>query len=467
MSLRTHKIYQIAQERFTSWGTHGILLILMVAMAWVVVTRPSIHGNDGVQNYVYLRSLMFDGNLDFSNEYEYFISRQAEWFDHKQIPRDPVTDLPINLYGVGNSLLWAPWVFLFHGGGWVANQLGADLTLDGFSTLYARAVGFGSAFYASVGLLLLFRTLAAMRGTAAAAWAVMLVWLTSPLFFYMYLHPSMSHANSFFLSALLLSLYLRWVPGEAEGDTSPDRQSLWKWTAMGAVGGLMVLTRYQDGILLLGLLVGELWLWSRADGSKLRWIARRAGRYAVWLVAFGLVLTPQLFAWKYLQGSWFSGPRAYVQQGSFSFLAPAYAPQVLFSSKHGLFYWHPSLMMAVAGLLMAGTYLREKLMALACFAGQVWVVASWSIWWAGASFGHRMFISTLPFLAIGAVFTVGRNDRIGFICKVLMMALIAWNFGCIVQYGLGWIPRQDGVPLSVLAHNNFVRIPMLLIGRAE
>lgn len=447
-----HEIYHSTLDHSTR-HRYKVLLYLMLVLAFFVVTRPSIHGNDGVQNYAYLRSLMFDGDLNFDNEYEHFISRQADWFDRKQIPRDPVTDLPINLYGVGNSILWAPWVTAAHGIGLIARAAGAKVDLNGYSNLYAAGVGYGSSFYATLALVLLFRRLRFYCGTVSATWAILLIWLASPLFFYMYLHPSMSHANSFFLVTLMLVQYLA------------QPATLVRWGLLGLTCGLMTITRYQDGILMIAMAAGELWSWMHANQSRMKWLRHRVPMYAVWLFCFAITLVPQFAAWHILQGSWLSGPRAYVQQGSFSFLSPVYAAQVLFSSQHGVFYWHPALLLAVGGLFAAHKLLWEKIMSVTAFVAQTWVVASWSIWWAGASFGHRMFISTLPFLAIGAMFTVGRPGRWGLIMRLLLLFLVVWNFGCIVQYGLGWIARQEGVPLTELAYNNLIRLPGLLIER--
>jgi len=423
----------------------------MLWMAFLVVTRPSIHGNDGVQNYAYLHSLLFDGDLDFTNEYDYYMSQAADWFNKEQIPRDPVTNLPINLYGVGSSLLWAPWVLAAHALILAGNALGLDVAADGFSAPYGVAVGYASCFYATLGLWLLYRFLRRRASEVPAAWAVLLVWLATPLFFYMYLHPSMSHSNSFLMATLVLIQYL-------DSPRTPLR-----WALLGLTAGLLVLVRFQDGILLLGLVAGELWyLFHEKRLQKTIDIARNLALYAIFLLGFILPLTLQFSAWHVLQGSWFSGPRAYITQGQFSLLSPRHVPQVLFSSNHGLFYWHPALLIAVGGLLVAGSFLREKLMGLAALAGQTWVIASWSIWWGGASFGQRMFISTLPFLAIGAASLFTRDSRVTIVLKIALLILIAWNFGCVVQYGLGWIPRQTGVPFTVLLHNNVVRLPALV-----
>ncbi|MCX7717062.1 MAG: hypothetical protein N2111_01495 [Candidatus Sumerlaeaceae bacterium] len=424
---------------------------IICALAIALVLRPSIHGNDGVQNYAYLRSLLFDGDLDFTNEYAHYMSRHAEWFDGKSIPRDPVTGLPINLYGVGNALLWAPWVLAAHGFGWVANAAGAQFVLDGYSPLYAAAVGLASAVYAAVGLVLLSDLLARMAGPRRSLLAVSIVWLASPLFFYMLLHPSMSHANSFFAATLLLVLYLG-------GD------SLSRWAVMGAVAALMALVRFQDGALLAALAVGEVarFCEQRGHDQAMRswWVGRlrRYGLFGLTAVAVGSL---QLLAWQVLQGSALSGPRAYMDQGSFGLMIPRYTLEVLFSPRHGLFYWHPGLMIGLVGLVAARGAPRVRAMALAAFFAQLWVVASWSHWWAGASFGHRMFVSTLPFLAIGMALILPTAPRGQFTAAVVAALLVLWNFGLIVQYGSAMIPRQTEVSLATMAYNNFVVLPRM------
>lgn len=449
-----------ARHPCANWRRHPYLplLILLLAAAFLLLLRPSIRGNDGVQNYAYLRSLLFDGDLDFTNEYAHYQTRHPEWFNHKEIPRDPVTGRPINLYGVGNALLWAPWVLAAHAAGHLANALGASLVLDGYSRLYEFAVGAGSCFYASAGILVIFTLLRRRFGDGRAFWACLTVWLASPLLFYMYFHPSMSHANSFFLASVLLAIYL--------GGDGPGR-----WCALGAVAGLVVLTRFQDGVFLTALAIGELFRLrdSRAHGAGVGAFARsRLPRYALFASMALLAFSPQFLAWHALQGSALSGPRAYVMQGSLRPWAPVHLADALFGSFHGLFHWHPLLLAAAAGLLVARTRSRRlRLMALAAFAAQAWVIGSWSFWWAGASFGHRMFISTLPFLAVGMATVAGRTGRRARAARLAIVFFIFWNFGLLVQYGLPMIPRQAPVSLSTIARNNLVELPRLVLRKAK
>ena len=453
----------VARHPCANWRRRPFLplLILLLAVAFLIL-RPSIRGNDGVQNYAFLRSLLFDGDLDFSNDYAYYQSRHAEWFDYKEIPRDPVTGRPINLYGIGNAVLWAPWVLAAHALGHLANGLGASFALDGYSRLYETAVGAGSCFHASAGILVIFTLLRRRYGDARAFWACLTVWLASPLLFYMYFHPSMSHANSFFLASVLLALYLG-------GD------SYRRWGAMGFVAGLLVLTRFQDAVLLATPVVGELFRLrdSLARGTGVvAAVCSRLPRYSLFATVALLVFSPQFLVWKALQGSAFSGPRAYMMQGSLRPWAPIHLADALFSPFHGLFHWHPLLLLAAAGLFVARTRSRRlRLMALAAFAAQSWVIGSWSIWWAGASFGHRMFISTLPFLAVGMAAVIRRTGWRARAARLAIVFFILWNFGLLVQYGLPMIPRQAPVPLTAIARNNLVELPRMMIqkviGRQE
>lgn len=423
---------------------HELILVALLLLGLGAMVRPSIHGNDGVQNYVYVRSLLVDGDLDFSNEYEHYFRKEAGWFDEKVLTqnRDPVTSRPVNLYGVGSALLWSPWVAAAHG----VLRLSDSQLADGYSRPYEWAVGLASCVYASIGLWLMFLVLRRFFPPDTAFWTVLLAWLATNLVFYMYLHPSMSHANAFLLVACVLWLYL----------DAGDRPL--RWGLLGLVAGVLALTRFQDAVLVLPLALAEV-MRGRPERSML---ARRLMCYGLFAVAAFVAFFPQMAAWRVLHGSFFSGPREYLQQGSLHLLAPIHAHKVLFSSWHGLFFWHFAYGIMVAGLLFSRADVRLRAMGVAAFAVQLWVVSSWSHWWAGASFGHRMFISTLPFLAAGGAALIAALPRYPIIARIVIVLLIFWNFGLIAQYGSGMIPRQRGVSMGMLAYNNAVEIPRLM-----
>jgi hypothetical protein len=94
---------------------------------------------------------------------------------------------------------------------------------------------------------------------------------------------------------------------------------------------------------------------------------------------------------------------------------------------------------------------------------QSWLVASWSHWWAGASFGHRMFISTLPHLAVGLTGILNWDKRFCRWVPTVVLLFGLWNFGYIIQYATGMVSRQDPVNLFQLIRNNLIEVPRFLL----
>ena len=414
-----------------------ILLLALMAAAAYFCFQPSIRGNDGVQNVVYLQSLLFDRDLDFTNDYQQYYYGNPEWFDNHFPPSDPVTGRPINLYGVGNSVLWAPLFSLGYFAWWI---IAPDALPASGTFVYRYAVGIQSLLYAAIGIILLYGFLKRRFGAMPAFWSAMTVWFASPLFFYAYAHGSMSHANSFFLSVLLLICYL-------------NAASVVRWGVLGAVAGLLVLVRFQDAVLLLFPAIGELLLLYDKRKDLSSHLRKSVPRWSSCVIVGLCVLSLQCLAWNVLQGHPFSGPRAYMNQGSFAAI-PIHAFQVLFSSFHGLFHWHPILILGLAGLIwpLKTDRNRERFLCLVTFLAVLWVVGSWSCWWAGASFGHRMFISAFPFLAYGIAVLLSHYQAEGcrlrvWTIQILILLGILWNAGLIWQYA-SRIPRD--APVSVL-----------------
>src|SRR5260221_5613346 len=86
------------------------VLVLLFVLSLPAVT-PRLYASDEIEYYSFLRSLWFDHDLSFDNEYRYF-------YDHK-IARGPgfretfidpttPTGLRFNFGTIGSALLWAP-----------------------------------------------------------------------------------------------------------------------------------------------------------------------------------------------------------------------------------------------------------------------------------------------------------------------------------------------------------------------
>ncbi|MFW6303366.1 MAG: glycosyltransferase family 39 protein, partial [Candidatus Sumerlaeota bacterium] len=316
---------------------HRLAVVVFIAMLIVLAAalfKPWIHGTDGTRNYAYLRSVLIDGDLHFQNEFEHY-AREGE-YQGAVTPDSPSGHISTPV-GSGSAVLWSPFVLVAHGaalvGPWEA---------DGYSAPYVYGVSLGSLFYGILGLALLYAILLQRFGIAPASIASAAILFGSPLWFYLYLHPSMSHACSFFLCTLMVWEYEKWR----------EHPRLYHFALMGLTCGLAMATRFNNGVFLL-LAAGFLIRAGReqkVQGNERFWSFLAIGGA---LMGLGLIVgfAPQAVSWKILHGSFLSGPQdagADLTQ-TFTLWKSPHALQILFSGRHGLFVWTPVLFVAMAG----------------------------------------------------------------------------------------------------------------------
>jgi len=418
---------------------------------------PKIRGADEIEYFSYLRSLVFDHDVEFGNEYEHFHAAdprglagfKATFLDL----RETETGRHINFAPLGCALLWSPFYLLAHAGVLAARAAGASVAADGYSFPYVAAAGYGSALYGLAGLLLVHDTLRRHGGFAkpAATLSVAGLWLGTPLLYYMTLAPAFSHAAGVFTVALLVWLSLRVA--------ARPRASVWEWAAIGAAGGLAALVREQDALFLI-IPAGMLLLQAVTRRAWVTILVRGAAMATAAVLAF----LPQLFAYHALTGR-FSPSRLVARKMSWS---SPHLLQVLFDPGHGLFAWSPLLLVATAGLVYLlwsrgvwgdrrvppasmserGLIPRERrsatvaLLALALLL-QVWINGAVESWTQAGAFGSRRFVSSTPIFAWGLAALLAavpaRRERLAAAC---VSVFVWWNVGLMVQFGLRLMDRQ-------------------------
>ncbi|MBN1866444.1 hypothetical protein JW916_04035 [Candidatus Sumerlaeota bacterium] len=436
-------------SRATAWIVVA-LAFLLLPFLWT----PWIHGNDGVRNYAYCRSPWIDGDLDFTDEFKHYRAEGEIQFPPSS---DPVTGRPGNPLGIGMGILWSPFFLLAH----MAAKIG-PWEADGYSAPYAWAVCLGSTLYAIAGLFLLTRVLSWRFDSRSALTGVVAVWLGSPLVFYMYLHPSMSHAGSFFWCSLLVWEYEHWRQ-------HPSRRHFF---LIGLTVGLAAATRYDNAIYLL--LPAAFWArsrWASLYSPVRRPGAGRSAMGALALIGIGLCVgfLPQMAAWHSMYGSWFAGPRDYDLATNLAIWKSPNLMAVLLSGHRGLFVWSPVLLIATVGFVRLVT--RRRLLDSALAAGlaiQLWIIGGWAVWWGGASFGQRFFIHCTPAFALGLACLV-RDIRFApfhrLIAALIVLCLL-WSAGLGVQYVGGLIDREEPVSFGRLVANQFCAVPAWIVNHA-
>ena len=424
-------------------------MLVLVALLSLPLFTPRLYGADEIKYVTHLRSLWFDHDLHYANEYDYFVRRDPQAFGWLRNLRDTVTvtGRRLNDAPIGAAVLWAPFYGVADGAVLLARAFGAAVPRDGFSWPYVWAVCLGSLFWGVAGLALVYRLCRLWYAPWPSRWATLSVWFATPVVFYLYITPPMAHADSLFAVALFLWLWAR---------SRPER-SFGGWLALGAAAGLMVLVRELNWLMLTPLLLDEACVvWRHGRQGRWRCLRERLpGQVAAGAVLV-LVVLPQFLVYQALHGGF--SPTPFVVQ---KFGWPVHVHEVLLSGFHGLYSWSPVTLAGTLGLWLLRR--RDPVVAAGAataFALQVLVVGSYATWWGGASFGARRFINCMPLFALGLAALLdalpAARRRLG---ALALVAAIAWNFGLAVQYGTGMIPRDAPVSLRTIARNQLVQVP--------
>lgn len=432
-------------------GASGRRLLALLFVLTLPLVTPRIRGADEIETFSYLRSAVFDRDLDFEDEYRWFHARDPQGLAAFKSTfldrREPATGRPINFAPMGSALLWSPLYLLTHAGVALARALGAQVAADGFSLPYAAAACFASALYGFLGLLLVHDALVRFGGfaPAPATLAVAALWLGTPVLYYMTLAPAFSHAASLFAVALTLWLWLRARSRTAAGSLD--------WALVGAAGGLAGLVREQD---LLFLAVPAADLAARSVRGPDR--VRSLGRLGILAAAGALAFAPQLLAYRAINGSF--GPSQLVAR-KMAYASPHFL-QVLFDPAHGLFAWSPVVLVATAGLVLASARGRAPTVALLALGLllQVWINGAVESWTQAGAFGSRRFVSSTPVFAWGlAALAHAALPRVGRAALAAGLLLVVWwNVSLMVQFGLRLMDRQ-GLEWPRVAANQVTAVP--------
>jgi hypothetical protein len=508
--------FSIFNSQFWLHDRGALLITALFLLLLIPLSLPRIALSDEVQYYVYLRSIYFDGDLDFSNEYEHFaaIGRQNGdlAIDNALLRRDaqnpnPETGKLRNVAPVGSAIMWAPGFVAADALVRAANRFGAGIPADGYSRPYIWSVCYMSALYALGGLLLSYRLARRFVGVFAATLATLAIFLATPLVMYTYVLMPWSHATGFFLFALFMTIWLRGAYRDAHGDspttgslaTFRAQRSIGGWIVLGLVGALMTMTREQLGLLLLlpaiESIVSYVNLW-----RERRWtlVGGLLVRNVLFLAVVVLALTPQLVAYQVLNGH--LGPSSTVG-GKLDWCSPhmidtlidydprpsawcaiANDPTAGFPPfAHGAFVWSPILVPAVLGLALL--WRRDRLLVAVlglAFLAQVYINGViWPTWHLSGAFGFRRLIECSPIFVLGLAMLLdalsrraGPNPDKRRVWPLLLAAifLVYWNIGLIAQWTIMKTPERNirtGLVWDDMLRYQFVEVPRTVASKVD
>jgi len=434
-------------------------LLALLFVLTLPLTNPWVRG-DGVGYYAYARSLLIEQHLNFEKDWQHgndtFVMGRVG-VDGKVLPTQyTATGHLANLWTVGPSLLWAPFLIVTHLGVLLCDRLGAHVAADGFSTPYLITVAVSTSLYGFLGLWISFCLARKYFEERWAFLATLGIWWASSLPVYMYFNPSWSHAHS----AFVVSLFL-WYWHKTLG-----ARTLVQWILLGLISGLMVNVYYPNGVLLLiPMLEAIAWYWrvwmSPKHGGIV--IPRLLSLHVAYVVVFAAALLPTLISRQTIFGSPLR--TGYMPASTWKWTAPEFW-NVLFSSDHGMLSWTPILILSLVGLVLfkrTGEPLAASLIAV--FLAFYSVIAFYPDWDGTSSFGNRFFVSltTLFILGLAAFFDwvsrALREQRAMVFASSITTFLILWNLGLVFQWGTHLIPARGPISWKQAAHNQVTVVP--------
>lgn len=418
------------------WARHWIVAACAIGVLFFAIQlaeipwRSALRGYDNTFYYLWLRSLMVDGDWDFANDIEETDTLgDLSLTGAQSLPATELGRVP-NKYGIGWAVLTVPAYVVADLLVLMGNRLGVwELPRDGFNAIYQICIQLWHFGLAIASLFLARRVVADWIGETWATVGVVTVWLGSSLIYYQTSVLSMSHSAAFF--AVVLGA---WAVQRALGSEAWFRP----WLLAGAAFGLAVVTRYQLAV--FGLLA--VWgLWERFRSH--RFDAFRCAAAGA-LGALPL-LALQALAWKRVYGHWLVF--SYGSEGeAFFWHDPAWVGS-LFSAWHGLFYWHPLLFVALGGFVWWAARLRGPALALLIAVGStIYINAAWWCWWFASAFGNRGFDAALFPLMVGQAWLFTRaSERWRRVLWIVCGLLAVWNLYVFALYRSGAIARDGPV----------------------
>ena len=334
--------------------------------------RPIV--SDAKGYYAYLPAIFIYQDL----QYRFIEEMDTKYYSvgHEKHIFIQQNDRRINKTFPGIALLYMPFFLLAH-----FFAVVFSLEPDGYSNIYQYMFDFGQFFYATLGLIILAKSLALLNfSKRTILLAVLLLLFGTNLWFYTVYDQSVTHVYNFFLVNLLVYFLLKF-----QEINRPNYLIL----ILGVLSLILIIR--PTGILSLILLVficpsKAFWKKVFAQLKQLKVITLAIGVSAV-LFSIPLIL------WKIQSGNWIV--YSYGEEG-FNFSKPEIF-NFLFSYAKGWWLYSPLVLVSI---VFGGFFIfksskigRIQTYLLVVFlVSSIYVFSSWWCWWYGFSFGQRPMV---------------------------------------------------------------------------
>lgn len=422
----------------------GLLVAIAIARAPFTQVSDALFVSDGFGYYIWLPTVVIDGDLDLANQlprlpYEgekHFFTVSAETGMHR------------NQFPIGSAICWAPFFLAADAGVMGLNALGTSIERSGFGWCYELPVYVGAFAYGLSSIWLMQKTLRQLFSKPVADLGLCAVVFATPLAYYLWFEPNMSHSVALFSISLWIYLLLRI-------HTLADLR-IRSWLLLGAALGLVALIRPYNGI--LGIVaIPVAYRVAAAQGvAGVRAYGVATLRLGVCCLVAIAAMAPQFYVWNVLYG------KPLVVPDSSGYQEMAWWSPDIVEYLSSVVIFTPYYLVAVAGLVLACIGRRGSIRPVTedCDAGGQFArtiaapslvvlvligifIAASRDWALGTAFGQRRMCDWSLLLAMGACLvlpplTSRTSPRfVGGAAAVL----IAANLGLVLLYVCKRLPE--------------------------
>ena len=378
-----------------------------------------IDQGDDTGYYAFLRSLFFDGDIDFFNEKNY------AHFDNITS-----TGFAFNNWQIGQGILFFPFFLIGHLFAIILNAFGLTTSLDGYSTPYYLSTAIASHTYLFIGLLHLSRLIKQFTTEKIALIAVIAIWIASPLLYYSFIRQRMAHTVEFFMAVIFFSAWLQKRRSQNHIDHA----------LLGALLGFFCVIRIINISFFALYFIDQLSSLKNNSIAERQFLFKNIINRSIWVfLSFLIVLSPQLLVWQTLNGVPLPTRHFEMAGAGLSFLlSPDLFKKFLdifFSPKWGLIFSFPISIIAVIGLFSEKKFADIRLGILAYLASIVFIIAVYPE--NSDSYGERHFISSIPLLVLGLVGALNwasRDKQKKYFLYGLLILCVSWQYILIIEY---------------------------------
>ena len=398
---------------------------------------------DDTSYYMVAKSLIIDGDLDYSNE-----KLLPQAYFSLTSNGNPVQGAKVP---IGSSILWAPFILVAHMLTKLFNFIwNMNLPENGYGSIYLAITCIGSSLYTFLSLLLSFKILTKFFSPKVSLLSVLTVFIGNSLFYNTYIRMLMSHSPEVFTIALFTLFFLNAIES---GKTSD-------YLLFGLSSGLMVIVRYDNAMFFIMPLFHIFSsIWTNVRSKQWDFLSGMLRNYSLAVLVSFVVVLPQ-FLHFYIQAGSFL-PNSLGGELSKTFVCNISVKELFFGQTRNVLWGKPIVAIGAIGSLF---FIKQnRLMGAGFFAviccGILWLFWRPHAYWWGMDFGIRHLIKLSLPLAIGYAALIAsvkfKGKKALFIG--VSLAIVLWEYLKIIQ-----IPKITPVLQESFLTKAALKIPDLL-----